>query len=116
MLWSLDNRADGSFVVKYPYFETAEPGFVADDALTYTDGPPLIESPISYEWNHGLGETVDALLQAGLRLDFLHEHREVPWQALLWMVPGEAPRTWVLPEGRDLVPLMHSLRASKQFA
>jgi SAM-dependent methyltransferase len=113
MLWSLDDRADRSFVVTYPYFETAQPGFVADDALTYTDGPPLTESPVSYEWNHGLGETVDALLQAGLRLEFIHEHREVPWQALPWMVPGEDPRTWVLPEGRDLVPLMYSLRATK---
>ena len=114
MLWSLDNeRDDQAFVVKYPYFETVDPGFVAADAQTYTDGPLLTEAPVSYEWNHGLGETIDALLQAGLRLDFVHEHREVPWQALPWLVPGDDPRTYVLPEGRDLVPLMYSLRASK---
>ena len=114
MLWTLDNeRADPAFIVKYPYFETVEPGFVAADAQTYTDGPLLTESPVSYEWNHGLGETIDALLQAGLHLDFVHEHREVPWQALPWMVPGDDPRTYVLPEGRDRVPLMYSLRASK---
>ena len=86
---------------------------MAEDALTYTDGPPLTQSPVSYEWNHGLGETVDALLQAGLHLDFLHEHREVPWQALPWMVPADATRSWRLPEGADRVPLMYSLGASR---
>ena len=114
MLATLDNeRSDPAFVVRYPYFETVEPGFVATDVQTYTDGPLLTEAPVSYEWNHGLGETIDALLQAGLHLDFVHEHREMPWQALPWMVPGEDPRTWVLPEHRDLVSLMYSLRAAK---
>ena len=91
----------------------AESRYVAEDARTYTDGPLLTQSPVSYEWNHGLGETIDALLQAGLRLDFVHEHREVPWQALPWMVPGPDPRTWVLPEHAERVPLAYSLRASK---
>ena len=114
VLWSLDEAGTGPpFVLKYPYFETAQPGYVAEDARTYTDGPLLTQSPVSYEWNHGLGETIDALLQAGLRLDFVHEHREVPWQALPWMVPGPDPRTWVLPEHAERVPLAYSLRASK---
>ena len=113
VLWSLDDRSDGALVVKFPYFETVEQGYIADEAHTYTDGPPLTQSPVSYEWNHGLGETIDALLQAGLRLDFVHEHREVYWQALPWMVPGEDPRAWVLPEHVECVPLMYSLRASK---
>lgn len=114
VLWSLDDtQPEGSFVLRYPYFETVEPGFIAGDAQTYTDGPLLTESPVSYEWNHGLGETIDALLQAGLHLDFVHEHHEVPWQALPWMVPGDDPRTWILPEHAELVPLTYSLRASK---
>ncbi len=114
VLWSLDDAGpDPAFVLKYPYFETVEPGYVAEDAQTYTDGPLLTQAPVSYEWNHGLGETIDALLQAGLHLDFVHEHREVYWQALPWMVPGDDPRAWVLPEHADRVPLMYSLRASK---
>lgn len=121
VLWSLDNAPQEQpeagpgpeYRLRYPYFETAEPGYVAEDARTYTDGPPLTRSPVSYEWNHGLGETIDALLQAGLRLDFVHEHREVPWQALPWMVPGPDPRTWVLPGHNERVPLAYSLRATK---
>ncbi|MBK7471341.1 MAG: hypothetical protein IPI73_12650 [Betaproteobacteria bacterium] len=39
------------------------------------------------EWNHGLGEIVTAVVDAGLRIAFVHEHREVPWQALPKMEP-----------------------------
>ena len=66
-----------------------------------------------------------ALLEAGLRIEFVHEHREVPWQALPWMEPVgpgttgadgryQSNRMWRLPETqRDLVPLMYSLLATK---
>ena len=90
--------------------------------LHRVDGPPL-KNVHSFEWNHGLGEIVSALIDAGLRLDFLHEHREVAWQALPWLVrtdgdssaKGYARRTaWQLPaKQRDLCPLMYSLKATK---
>ena len=67
-------------------------------------------------------------LDAGLRINFVHEHREVPWQALPTMeavgsgtrgADGayQSNRTWRLPEAqRDLVPLMYSLLAIKPSA
>ena len=121
MLWALDDeRAGRELVAQAPYFETERPAEWVGDT-TYVDGPPL-KNTRSYEWNHGLGEIVTALIEAGLRLDFLHEHREVAWQALPWMVrtdgnanaKGYARRTpWQLPaEQRDLCPLMYSLKAT----
>jgi SAM-dependent methyltransferase len=119
--------ADQQLHVRYPYFEAAEP-WVSDEDTTYVDGPKL-ELTRNYEWNHGLGEIVTALIDAGLRIEFLHEHREVPWQALPWMEhmaasEGEldpstggryqSDRLWRLPEAqRELVPLMYSLLATK---
>lgn len=109
--------------VVYPYFERPEPT-ENDLDVTYVDGPSL-EVTRNYEWNHGLGEVVTALIGAGLVIEFLHEHREVPWQALPSMeFVGDAPqgadgryqsgRMWRLPEAqRDLVPLMYSLMARK---
>lgn len=106
-----------------PYFERPEP-WANDEPTTYVDGPPL-EVTRSYEWNHGLGEIVTALIEAGLAIEFLHEHREVPWQALPWLeFVGDGPRgadgryqsgrMWRLPEvQRDLVPLMYSLMARR---
>jgi SAM-dependent methyltransferase len=124
MLWSLDNqRDDRQLVVNAPYFERREPSVWETDT-TYVDGPKL-EHRRTCEWNHGLGEIVTALVEAGLRIEFVHEHREVPWQALPWMEPVgpgttgadgryQSNRMWRLPEAqRDLVPLMYSLLATK---
>lgn len=76
MLWSLDEeRGELPFQLKYPYFEANDP-IEWDWDQTYTDGPKL-KNTRGYEWNHGLGEIVTALIEAGLRLEFLHEHRAV---------------------------------------
>ncbi len=124
MLWALDyEREDQRLVLSEPYFETPRP-MEFDSEFTYVDGPPL-KAQRTYEWNHGLGEIATALIEAGLRLDFLHEHREVAWQALPWMVPADGStatdgarhqsRTqWTLPPAqRDLCPLMYSLKATR---
>lgn len=122
MLWSLDDEvSDLPFRIRYPYFEASQP-IEWDSPQTYTDGPPL-KNTRGYEWNHGLGEIVTALIDQGLRLDFLHEHRDIAWQAHAVMVPSEPVaegtrhqrRTqWSLPEGmRDLLPLMYSLKATR---
>lgn len=123
ILWALDQeRDDQLLVITEPYFETAKPSEY-DDEYTYVDGPAL-KNTKNYEWNHGIGEIVTALIDAGLRLEFLHEHREMAWAGLPWMiandgsVAGQSAHqrrvTWSLPESqRDKVPLMYSLKASK---
>ena len=121
MLWAMDSeREDHELGVKFPYFENERPNSWVEDT-TYVDGPPL-KNQQSFDWNHGLGEIVTALIDAGLRIDFLHEHREVVWQALPWMIrtdgdsnaKGYVRRTaWQLPaEQRDRCPLMYSLKAT----
>ena len=122
MLWAIDDeRSDKQLVVRYPYFETERPyEFVGE--TTYVDGPPLKNTQV-FEWNHGLGEIITALIDAGLRLDFLHEHRDVVWQALPWLVGSEdtlaesrytARISWRLPDDQAAnCPLMYSLKATK---
>ncbi|MGE0599292.1 MAG: class I SAM-dependent methyltransferase [Dehalococcoidia bacterium] len=124
VLWALDldsNREDHQLVLTEAYFEREKPSEYEGE-YTYTDGPPL-KNTKNFEWNHGLGEIVTALIDAGLRIDFLHEHREMAWQGLPWMIPSDGVagdtrhqrRTaWRLPdEQRDLCPLMYSLKATK---
>lgn len=125
MLWTLDDaRDDGALVVRGPYFERAEP-LISETDSTYVDGPRF-ERRRNCEWNHGVGEIASALIDAGLAIEFVHEHREVPWQALPGMLPVgpgttgadgryQSNRMWRLPEPqRDLVPLMLSILARKQ--
>ena len=121
VLWALDNeRVDDQLVLSEPYFETETPSEYVGE-YTYVDGPPL-KNTRDYEWNHGLGEIVTALIDAGLRLEFLHEHREIAWKALPQLTSGEAinpgsrytrREAWQLPPAqRDLCPLMYSLKAT----
>ena len=64
MLWSLaDPRQDGVVVIEFPYFETS--GTVFDETTTYVEHEGEVEQP-EIEFNHGLGEIITALMDAGL--------------------------------------------------
>jgi SAM-dependent methyltransferase len=84
MLLALDVDSNGRLVVSDPYFETAE-ARVSDYAGTYVQTDVAIEHTVTHWWNHGIGEIVTALLDAGLVLTGLTEHDSVPWRAF----PGE---------------------------
>jgi SAM-dependent methyltransferase len=88
MLWAIeDSRPDGLIAVEYPYFETPEPQ-VWDEGGTYVQTDATFEHNVTHEWNHGLGQVVTALLDAGMTLTMLVEHDTVPWDAL----PGQMRR------------------------
>jgi SAM-dependent methyltransferase len=105
-----DEREDDLMVVTYPYFEPGQATRFEGD-MTYTDGPPL-KNRVNYEWSHGLGEVVTALIDAGLRIEFVHEHRFTEWQMFRQLVRDGDGR-WRFPKNADHVPLMFSLRAVK---
>ncbi|MFI0738713.1 class I SAM-dependent methyltransferase [Streptomyces sp. NPDC021100] len=98
-------------LLRHDYLEGRGP-IRGDNPLTYTDGPPLREAVTSYEWRHGLGETVGAVLGAGLGLEVLRETELLPWPRLPGMVrdPGG---WWRLPDAEPRVPHMFALRARR---
>lgn len=86
VLWTIDDKQrDDGLAIEFPYFERDEPtGF--DDAGTYveTDNHKFTSTKTA-EFNHGLGEIIQALLDQGMRISGLTEHQSVPWLA----VPGQ---------------------------
>lgn len=108
-----DERDDGMLVIKYPYFEHEEP-LSWDETQTYTDGDTSqMQHTVMYAWGHAMSETVMSLLDAGLVLDGLWEHRELEWKFMPNMEQDDDGR-WLLPEHqRELVPMMFSLMAHK---
>ncbi len=81
MLWAMDDHHDdGTLVVTYPYFETAEP-LVFDEEGTYVRTTAELVNTVSHSWNHGVGEIITAVLEAGLVLTSFVEHDSVPWNA-----------------------------------
>jgi hypothetical protein len=70
-----------------------------------------IASRRSYEWNHGIGETVTALIRHGLRLEWLVEHDWTGYPRFPWLLQrGEGQ--WA-PPGAPRVPLTFSLLAHR---
>lgn len=107
-----DERHDQLLVVEHPYFEMPEPSRW-DSPFSYTGSEEPIPQPVTYEWNHGLGEVVQAVLDAGLRLTRLEEHRDLEWPFFNWMVPTERG-AHVLPERSERLPLMYTVEARKE--
>jgi SAM-dependent methyltransferase len=109
VLWALaDPRPDGLLVLEYPYFEHEEPSIWVEPG-TYVETDTGFQHNVTHEWNHGLGEIVTALLDAGLAITSLIEHDSVPWEAIggqmdhlpngefrLTDRPGRLPHTYTL--------------------
>lgn len=106
-----DEDPDGPVRIRYPYFHKPEPlRFTSTTA--YADNKTELEVTETREWNHPVGEVVTSLIEAGLQLSFLHEHPELPWRAMPYLVPGK-PRQYQMPDDRPNIPLAYSLLATK---
>ncbi|MFJ3952243.1 class I SAM-dependent methyltransferase [Streptomyces libani] len=84
----------------------------SDTPCTYTDGPPVQGATTSYEWRHGLGEVISAVIGAGLTVELVRETELLPWKRFDAMVPAENG-WWRLPPSEPIVPLLYALRAVK---
>lgn len=99
---------DGAAVVG-DYFRR-EP-HVFHEAGSYVDRDAPTECNTKAEWQHGLGEVVSALVRAGLRIDFLHEHALTYFERYRTLERHE--NGFRYPAGGPSVPLMYSLQAGK---
>ena len=115
MLWALDDeRADGLLVLKYPYFERAEP-MVFDQGGTYVSTEVEFTATVTHEWSHGLAEIVTAVLDAGLQLTELTEHDSAPWDALPGLTTrDEEQDEWRLTDEPWRLPQTYTLQAVKR--
>lgn len=64
----------------------------------------------SYEWTHSLGDIINALIEAGLRIEYLHEYPACGYKALPCM-KKQADGMWHI-DG-DKLPLVFSLKARR---
>jgi SAM-dependent methyltransferase len=114
MLWSLaESRPDGVLSVDLPYFEMVEPQ-VWTDGGTYVETDVEFTQNVSMEWNHGLGETVTALLNAGLDLTALAEHDSVPWEALPGQMTKDNAGEWRLTDRPERLAASYTLQARRR--
>ncbi len=95
---------------RYPYFPVDEP-LVFKPEGTYADRDAQIEHPVQYEWSHSMGEILNVLIEAGLRIEYLHEFAYTVFQQFPFL--EQRGNLYYLPEGMPVQPLLFSLRAVK---
>lgn len=106
-----DVFADDALVADHDYF-TKPGGTRYDEPGTYADWDAPTTANVNYEWTHPLGAVVSALISAGLRLEFLHEHDHTLFERWPFLERSD-DGSYHLPPGAPRLPLLYSLRASK---
>jgi SAM-dependent methyltransferase len=112
MLWSLNELKTDQLSVELSYFERADP-YVFDDDSTYVETDVAFTDNVSHSWNHGLGEIVTALFDAGMTLTMLVEHQSVPWNALPGQMVEDGDGEWRLGADPARLAASYTLQAIK---
>ncbi|MFI5491595.1 class I SAM-dependent methyltransferase [Actinoplanes sp. NPDC051859] len=111
VLWALqDDREDGLLVLDFDYFEHEAP-LVWDEDGTYVETDHSFEHTTTHSWNHGMGEIVTALLEAGMTVTGLVEHDSVPWEALPGAMTKLPGGEWQLTDRPRRLPHTYTLQA-----
>src|SRR5579862_1081573 len=90
---------DGRLVHEHAIDTPADAPLVFDTPQTYNEDATPLSATRTYEWIHSVSRLVTALLDAGLELEFLHEHPVLPWPPFPLCVRG-ADGWWRLPVSR----------------
>lgn len=100
---------DGDKKIIEPYFHQANGPEAYRDETDYCDRNVRIE--IEYGWRWSLGDTVNALIGAGLTLEYLHEFPFSVYEA--WPTFVRDGAWWYYPDRKNDVPLTFSIKARK---
>lgn len=111
ILNALEEESPGRLSFAYRYFHKAEPTVWDGDDPDYAD-PNYVPKNPSYEWEWTVGDIVDSLLNAGLRLELLNEYERIFFRRFPTMESDDG-RWYRLPASEGRIPLLLTLRARK---
>jgi SAM-dependent methyltransferase len=106
-----ERRTDGELRLGHLYFQGSEPLREEEDGSYAAPDAPI--RSITYQWIHPLADIIGSLLRAGLRIESFEEYPFVGWAMFPWM-ERRGDGWWQLPPGKQSIPLMFSLKASKE--
>ena len=106
-----DSRPDGLLVLEYSYFE--DEGVEFFEEFSYVEHSQPLASPAAVCFNHGLGEMITAVLEAGLVLTGFAEHTSAPWNPLGASMQADARGEFSLRERRERLPMTFTLQARR---
>jgi SAM-dependent methyltransferase len=106
-----DETAPGQLAITYPYFHRPEPTLWDDDDPDYADPSYTPQNP-SYEWDWSLSDILNALLKAGLQLNFFNEYERLFFKYFPGM-ESHSEGWYHLPQYDGKLPLLFTLKALK---
>ncbi|MBU1036289.1 class I SAM-dependent methyltransferase [bacterium] len=113
LFYIFDNDKQGRLKIKYSYFPGERSTLWDDDTPDYSDREYIPKNP-TYEWTWPLGEILTSLIEAGLKIEFLHEYDRLFYKGFPDMVKDEEG-WWYLPKYKGMLPLTFTLRAKKNL-
>lgn len=106
------DEENGKLFPKYPYFGSDEPAMFESDG-TYADGSAHMKNTKTYEWAHPISEVINALIGAGMRIEFFHEFPFIEFQHNPLLERGD-DGYWRMGERSPKLPMMYSIKATKE--
>jgi SAM-dependent methyltransferase len=97
--------------VFYPYFHATEPLRFEEEG-SYAAPDQEVFHTVTYEWQHGLGDIVNSLISAGLRIEFLHEFPYACYRMFPFL-EQDHEGWWRLEGHPGSIPMTFSLKATK---
>ena len=113
-LYVFDERNAGSIAelrVSYPYFHQPEPTAWPVEG-SYADPTARIGAMTEYGWFFSLSDVINALIDAGLTIEFVREYPFCCFKALPFLERHD-DGWWHPPDGQRLLPMTFTLRARK---
>ncbi|MFN2208164.1 MAG: class I SAM-dependent methyltransferase [Candidatus Promineifilaceae bacterium] len=107
-------KADGEFKAERSYFHSEQPQRI-EGSGSYATGDEGEKSEY-YVWDHALGDVINSLINAGLRIEFLHEFPYAARAKFPFMQQGEDGWWRLPPDQHGTIPFLFSLQARKPAA
>ncbi|HYM95511.1 MAG TPA: class I SAM-dependent methyltransferase [Chitinophagaceae bacterium] len=107
VVWMFD---DEFTQLKY-YYDNREV-IITENEGTYTDRNADIKGK-EYSWNHSISEVLNALIAAGLKIEFFNEFTYSPYPCFRNTVESEKGK-WHIKGMEGKMPMVYSVRAVKQ--
>jgi SAM-dependent methyltransferase len=104
---------DNRLAVAHDWFTPREKPLSSDEDKTYTGDERTVSHTRYYLWFHPISDIVNALIRAGMTIDFFNEHEILTWKALPDMV-AIGNNQFKLAPHHPRVPLAFSVGASKR--
>lgn len=104
-------KPEGEFKAERSYFFSEEPQRIelTGSYATNDEG----STGVQYVWDHSLGEVLNSLVDAGLRIEFLHEFPYAARAKFPFMEQGEDGWWRLPPHQHGTIPFLFSLQARK---